>query len=250
MENKRGITLVSLVVTIIVLIILAGVSINLFLGDKGIITIAKKAKENTEFAKIQEETQLNELHKQLMAEGGASNEEKTENGETDIGSKDDTVTLTKEEYNKIIERLDAIDGGNKSSISISDVATDMSTMQENLNSSISDINSNLSKMVKPETLYGAPIFKTKNYVREKYHYSQITEIMQDIAWDLGSTEPGGGLVVCTVKCDSGVVSILYSPNGVNYGTGLVLNYLQIIPFRLQPVSQGTNKIIFGNPIQS
>ena len=74
MKNNKGVTLVALVVTIIVLIILAGISINLILGDNGIITIAKKAKENTELAKIEEETELNELYNQLEAEG--SNSEK------------------------------------------------------------------------------------------------------------------------------------------------------------------------------
>ena len=73
MKNQKGVTLVALVVTIIVLIILAGISINLVLGDNGIITIAKKAKENTELAKIQEETELNELYYQLETE--ASNSE-------------------------------------------------------------------------------------------------------------------------------------------------------------------------------
>ena len=72
MKNNKGITLVALVVTIIVLIILAGISINLVLGDNGIITIAKKAKENTELAKIQEETELNELYYQLETEGSIS----------------------------------------------------------------------------------------------------------------------------------------------------------------------------------
>ena len=57
-EKQKGVTLVALVVTIIVLIILAGISINLVLGDNGIITIAKKAKENIELAKIEEETQI------------------------------------------------------------------------------------------------------------------------------------------------------------------------------------------------
>ena len=72
MKNQKGLTLVALVVTIIVLIILAGISINLILGDNGIITIAKKAKENTELAKIQEETELNELYYQLETEGSNS----------------------------------------------------------------------------------------------------------------------------------------------------------------------------------
>ena len=72
MKNQKGVTLVALVVTIIVLIILAGISINLILGDNGIITIAKRAKENTELAKLEEEQQLNELYKELEAEGGNS----------------------------------------------------------------------------------------------------------------------------------------------------------------------------------
>ena len=73
-RNNKGITLVSLVVTIIVLIILAGISINLILGDNGIITITKKAKENIELAKIEEETELNELYTQLESNGGSSGE--------------------------------------------------------------------------------------------------------------------------------------------------------------------------------
>ena len=68
MRNQKGITLVALVVTIIVLIILTGISINLILGDNGIITIAKKARENTELAKIQEETELNEFYEQINNE--------------------------------------------------------------------------------------------------------------------------------------------------------------------------------------
>lgn len=46
MKEEKGITLISLVVTIIILIILAGVSINLVLGENGIINKAKYAKEN------------------------------------------------------------------------------------------------------------------------------------------------------------------------------------------------------------
>ena len=64
-RNTKGITLIALVVTIIILIILSGVSINLVLGENGIVNKAKKAKENTELAKVEEETRLNELAKQI-----------------------------------------------------------------------------------------------------------------------------------------------------------------------------------------
>ena len=69
MKKNTGITIISLVVTIIILIILAGVSLNLTLGQNGIITKAKQAKENTELAKIEEETRLNELYMQMESEG-------------------------------------------------------------------------------------------------------------------------------------------------------------------------------------
>ena len=46
LKGQKGITLVALVVTIIVLIILAGVSIALVLGDNGIVTKAREWKQN------------------------------------------------------------------------------------------------------------------------------------------------------------------------------------------------------------
>ena len=58
MRNVKGITLISLVITIILLIILAGVTINLTIGEKGIITIAKKAKKEQDIARIKEELEI------------------------------------------------------------------------------------------------------------------------------------------------------------------------------------------------
>ena len=46
-KEMKGITLVALVVTIVVLLILAGVSINLVLGDNGIIAKAKEAQRKS-----------------------------------------------------------------------------------------------------------------------------------------------------------------------------------------------------------
>ena len=76
MRKEQGITLISLVVTIIVLIILAGVSINLILGQDGIITKAREAKQNMELAAYEEQEQLNELYSQMLGEssGGFSND--------------------------------------------------------------------------------------------------------------------------------------------------------------------------------
>ena len=46
--KEKGITLIALVLTIIVLLILAGVSISMLTGDNGIISQAQRAKEMTE----------------------------------------------------------------------------------------------------------------------------------------------------------------------------------------------------------
>ena len=69
MKKEQGITIITLVVTIIILIILAGVSLNATLGDNGIITQAQRARENIEIARVEEETQLNSLYEEL-AKGG------------------------------------------------------------------------------------------------------------------------------------------------------------------------------------
>ena len=58
-ENKQtGITLIALVITIIVLLILAGVSIAMITGNNGILTQANQAKENTKVATAKEKVQL------------------------------------------------------------------------------------------------------------------------------------------------------------------------------------------------
>ena len=56
--NMRGITLISLVITIVVLIILATVAINLSLGNNGIFNRAKTAKEQYQNAQAYEETEI------------------------------------------------------------------------------------------------------------------------------------------------------------------------------------------------
>ena len=61
MKNTRGITLIALVVSIIVLLILAGITIAALSGDNGILTKAKEAKEKTEQAQKDEERNLQEI---------------------------------------------------------------------------------------------------------------------------------------------------------------------------------------------
>lgn len=58
MTNNKGITLIALVITIIVLLILAGVSIAMLTGDNGILTQAGNAKTDTAIAEAEEAVKL------------------------------------------------------------------------------------------------------------------------------------------------------------------------------------------------
>ncbi len=69
--KEKGITLVALIITIIILIILAGISLNLTLGENGLFQMALKAKENMELAQVEEQEKLNALYTQLAIEGGS-----------------------------------------------------------------------------------------------------------------------------------------------------------------------------------
>lgn len=58
LENQKGITLVSLVITIIIMLILASVSVNLVAGSKGIMRRANDAVNTSKEAQMDEEIQL------------------------------------------------------------------------------------------------------------------------------------------------------------------------------------------------
>ena len=60
-KSVKGITLIALVVTIVVLLILAGVSVNALFGNSGIIEKAKEAQNAMDKAKENDEKGINEL---------------------------------------------------------------------------------------------------------------------------------------------------------------------------------------------
>ena len=64
-RQEKGITLIALVVTVIILLILAGVTLFYVLGDNGIIKVAQDAKKQTEDAMKNEQQLLGELANQL-----------------------------------------------------------------------------------------------------------------------------------------------------------------------------------------
>ena len=65
LKKNKGITLIALVITIIVLLILAGVSIATLTGQNGILTQAQNAKNRTEEAQAEEQNRLNEYENKI-----------------------------------------------------------------------------------------------------------------------------------------------------------------------------------------
>ena len=99
-KEMKGITLVALVITIVVLLILAGVSINTVLGDDGLIKKAKEAAEATKRASAEEEMNRLVLEYQLASNDETLEsflQEKVTEGRIDevTDNGDGTITITK-----------------------------------------------------------------------------------------------------------------------------------------------------------
>lgn len=70
MANSKGITLVALVVTIVVMLILAGVSINVSVGGNGLLTKAQDIKANIEQAENEGQEKIDSLKSNEYLEDG------------------------------------------------------------------------------------------------------------------------------------------------------------------------------------
>ena len=106
-KTQNGITLIALVVTIIVLIILAGVSIAMLVGENGIITQAQQSKIENEKAEIIEKIQLEIADKQAENLGTINEDEFYEIlGKYGTVSADETtLTTTKGNYELLISDI-------------------------------------------------------------------------------------------------------------------------------------------------
>jgi hypothetical protein len=74
-NESRGITLIALIVTIIVLLILSGISIAMLTGQNGILNRAEKANSETKKTEIIERAKLDILEKQLLNEGNITKQD-------------------------------------------------------------------------------------------------------------------------------------------------------------------------------
>lgn len=78
--NAKGVTLIALVITIIILLILSGVAIATIRGENGLFARAKQAKENYSISSAKEKLQL--AISDLMVEQTSKGENLTKEYET------------------------------------------------------------------------------------------------------------------------------------------------------------------------
>ena len=96
MKNNKGITLVALVVTIVVLLILAGVSINLVLGNNGIIAKAKEAETKSAEASQNDLKGMNGLVSEMEGALAGNGSTGSGSGNGNTGSGNNFVTKNTE----------------------------------------------------------------------------------------------------------------------------------------------------------
>ena len=158
MENvkkKSGITLIALVITIIVLLILAGISISMLTGQNGILNRALQAK------KAQSTSQVEELAKLKLQELYTDN----------LGVPDDTTVKT-----AIAEEL------RKQGYEVQNVTTSNATVKGILikdadGESIDEVNMSLETTMKIQVeldVEGNGAIKTYVKINEKYYEINIT----------------------------------------------------------------------------
>ena len=99
-KGTKGITLIALVVTIIILLILAGVSIAMLTGNNGVLTQAKSAKENTRVGEVQEKVKLAAQAALTANLGNGIEKEKFQEELNNMFTQGEQVSLEYDETNK------------------------------------------------------------------------------------------------------------------------------------------------------
>ena len=129
LKKQKGITLIALVVTIVVLLILAGVTINLLLDENGIIVKSKDARIETRASQVEDEVGMWKQHNFINKE---SNQEQ-ESADTMLASLISKKLLTEDEIDRDQEliTIKKKDGTIIKEISYSSVTINISKSPEN-----------------------------------------------------------------------------------------------------------------------
>ena len=135
-KGEKAITLIALVVTIVIILILAGVTINMLLGENGIIKQATNAKEKTELPGLKEQVELEVLALNMNQNDFTSSEVIDKLVESGI-LESDRKTFTNNSNYTLSTNGDILHNGN--TIETVELTKNITSLEVNVSPSISSI---------------------------------------------------------------------------------------------------------------
>ena len=142
MKNKNGITLIALIITIIVLLILAGVSISALVGDNGIVSQAMKAKKESEESAAKELVEMAWVarmsqFKEDLVKGETTQDQMStyftvEELNKQLGNKGQIISITNNDINKTYDIVYKNENENDYTISIPFTSQNTATAKKEL----------------------------------------------------------------------------------------------------------------------
>lgn len=181
LKNNSGITLVTLIITIVVILILAGISIAAITGDNGLITQSKAIQSNIEKAEKEGQQIINSMQPAEYTEDGTKNLTDSDTkaptinsiNVTDITSTSFKVTVNVTETGSGIEKIEySIDDGNtyvtandKLAKSYIFTGLDVGFEEYKVKVKVTDVNNNVSYGIK--TIEKLKVGDYVNYTYDK-----------------------------------------------------------------------------------
>lgn len=225
--KQKGITLIALVITIIVLLILAGVSITTIVGDDGIIGKAMKAREVTKISELQEYVDIwinnNKLDGNIKTESDLINE---------LVSKD---MITNDDKKQWEETGELIINDTKINILIS--ASDNSNNDNNNNNNNNNDENNVQTLSNvevgdyieyfPDVATETEINQVNSYITTYSGKSSNTTVAQvtDLKWRVMEVSED---TITLISEGSAPKFYLYGPTGYSNGVKLLNTVCSIL----------------------
>ena len=192
-KNSKGITLVALVITIVILLILAGISISA-LTNTGIFQKAKDAKQKSEDASLHQNTKLdeyeNELDKYLPEQGGEKLVDKVNGGTIKVG---DYISYTPNgaSTEDILQELATYSGNTDSTKNTTSTLTQEIDKKTGLKWRVLDVKDEKIRLISDRpttskiTLYGPKGYNNAVYLLDKtcktlYNNSKLASNVQNL----------------------------------------------------------------------
>ena len=168
-KNKKGITLIALVVTIVVLLILAGVTISLLLDENGIIAKSKDARIGTRASQVEDEVGMWKQHNFINKESNQAQE----NADTMLANLISRKLLTEDEIdrNQELITIKKKDGTVIKEISYGNVTINISKTPATEKSGV--------VILKVESVEGLPIQTIKNEEEFTSFANSITSLSEE-----------------------------------------------------------------------